>query len=350
MRMTLLVGPLAIVVAGIAASGYLVTRDTSIAIVVEGAEARVPRGSTLGEARRHLALRPPAGDLVSVTGETLRPGAFAGRVLVNGRRASPDAELVAGDRLDVVPGRTRRERTVRVVVPVEGGVAASPQRTLARYPAMEVDKGRVSGELDRTTMTPSGAPSVPNAVALTFDDGPAAHTRAVLETLRRLGARATFFFIGERAQHNPQLVRRALRYGMAVENHSFGHPFEPPFGERARPEIEDEIARGAGAIASLVEEPPTLFRPPGGTYSELVIAVARKHGQHVVLWSVDPEDWKTGVTARQIARHVVREVRPGSIVLLHDGPAGRVQTVKALPAIVRGIRARGLELALIGGR
>lgn len=349
MRLALLAGLLAALVAAVGAGAYLLTRDTSMPIVVDGAEVRVPRGSTLAEASERLALRPPAGDLVSVTGETLRPGAFPGHVLVNGRRAALDTELAPDDRVDVVPGRPRREPTARVVIAVDGGLPASPQHTLARYPAMEVEKGRMSGELDRATATPAGTPGVPDAVALTFDDGPAAHTRAVLETLRRLGVRATFFFVGERALRNPKLVRRARAYGMAVENHSYSHPYTPPFGERTRAEIDAEIARGADAIASLVD-PPTLFRPPGGTYSPLVLEVARERGQHVVLWSVDPEDWRADATATQIARRVLRAVRPGSIVLLHDGPGGRAQTVKALPAIVRGIRARGLELTLIDGR
>lgn len=348
MRGALLAGLVAMLLAGIGVGAYLLTRDTSIAILVGGVEARVPQGSTLAEASERLALRPRAGDLVAVTGETLRASVFPGRILVNGRRATPDTQLASEDRLDVVHGRTRSEPTVRVVVPVAGGMPASPQYTLARYPAMSAERGRVSGELDRATVTPSGTPRVPDAVALTFDDGPAAQTRAVLETLRRLRAPATFFFIGERVERNPKLVRRAHAYGMAVENHSYSHPYAPRFTERTRAEIDAEIARGSDAIASLVDS-PTLFRPPGGTHSPLVLEVARARGHHVVLWSVDPEDWKTRVTAKQIARRVLRAVRPGSIVLLHDGPGERAQTVKALPAIVRGIRARGLELTLIDG-
>ena len=344
MRVALLVGLLVILI-GVGA--YLLTRDASIAIVVDGNEVRVAEGSTLAEAREQLVLRPPAGDLVAVTGETLRVGVFPGRVLLNGRPATPASQLSPDDRLDVVAGPTRREPTTRVVVSVAGGLPASPQRTLARYPALAADKGRVSGELDLASATPTGIPVTPDAVALTFDDGPAEHTRAVLETLRRLGAQATFFFIGERAENNPKLVRRARAYGMAVENHSFTHPYSPPFSERSRAELEGEISRGTDAIVSLTDVPPTLFRPPGGTYSSLVLEVARERGHRVVLWSVDPEDWKAGTTARQITRRVLRSVRPGSIVLLHDGPAGRAQTVKALPAIVRGIRAKGLRLVLV---
>lgn len=347
MRLALVLGLLASLAIAVGVAALVLTRETSITVVVDGSERRVPEGATLAEAREELGLRPPAGDLVSVKGETLLVGVYPGRVLVNGRPVAPGRELEPDDRLSVVPGRTRRERSDRVVVPVERGLPASPQYTLARYPAMEVDKGRVSGELDLATAAPAGTPEIPDAVALTFDDGPAEHTRAALETLRRLGAPATFFFIGERARNNPNLVRRARAYGMAVENHSYSHPYVPPFNRRTREQIDEEIAAGADAITSLVPEAPRLFRPPGGTHSSLVVEVARSRGQRVVLWSVDPEDWKRGTTARQIVRRVLRDVGPGSIVLLHDGPASRAQTVRALPAIVRGIRAKGLRLTLI---
>lgn len=346
MRLVLLLVVLAILAAGVGAAAFVLTRDTSITVVVDGVETRVPEGTTLAEAIERLDLRPAAGDLVSVTGETLRAGFFPGRVLVNRRRAGPSTELVADDVLDVVEGRTRREPVARVVVAVPGGMPTNPQYTLSRYSAMEVDKGRVSGELDESSATPAGAVATPRAVALTFDDGPGEHTRAVLETLRRLRVRATFFAVGERAERNPKLLRRARAYGMAVENHSYSHPYSPPFDRRSRAEVDREIARGADAIASLVDE-PRLFRPPGGRHSPLVVEVAGARGQRLVLWSVDPEDWRPGTTAAQIARRVLRTARAGSIVLLHDGPANRAQTVKALPAIVRGLRARGLRLVLV---
>lgn len=346
MRLVFSLAVLAIGVASVGAVAFLLTRDTSITVVVDGAEESVPEGASLADAIERLALRPRAGDLVSVVGDTLRPGAFPGRVLVNGRRVPPRTELVANDELRTVDGRARREPTERVVVPVAGGMPANPQYTLARYSAMEVDKGNVSGELDPSTATPTGALETPNAVALTFDDGPAEHTRAVLETLRRLGVRATFFVIGDRAARNPKLVRRAYAYGMDVENHTYSHPFAPPFNRRPRAEIDREIGDGTDAIASLVAE-PRLLRPPGGSHSPEVASVARAHGQRLVLWSVDPGDWRPGATAAQIATRVLRDVRPGSIILLHDGPANRARTVKALPAIVRGIRAKGLLLVLV---
>jgi peptidoglycan/xylan/chitin deacetylase (PgdA/CDA1 family) len=78
-----------------------------------------------------------------------------------------------------------------------------------------------------------------------------------------------------------------------------------------------------------------------------VVEAAGAYGERIVLWSVDPTDWKPGVTAAQIARRVLGAVQPGSIVILHDGGGDRRATVKALPRIIRGIRKKGLRLALI---
>ena len=67
----------------------------------------------------------------------------------------------------------------------------------------------------------------------------------------------------------------------------------------------------------------------------------------VVLWSVDPKDWTPGITAKAIAQRVLGAVAPGSIVILHDGGGDRTATLKALPAIINGIRKRHLSLVTL---
>jgi peptidoglycan/xylan/chitin deacetylase (PgdA/CDA1 family) len=133
---------------------------------------------------------------------------------------------------------------------------------------------------------------------------------------------------------------------MQVGNHSYSHPYSPPFDHRPRSRIVEEIARGADVLASLGTR-PTVFRPPGGSYSDSVLDVGRSLGERVVLWSVDPEDWRSDRTAKDITRRVLGNVHAGSIVVLHDGGGNQSATVQALPAIVRGIRARGLRLELV---
>ena len=193
-------------------------------------------------------------------------------------------------------------------------------------------------------------PTLAPAVALTFDDGPSpSDTPRVLAVLRRLHVRATFFLIGYLVERYPQVVALERREGMAIGNHTYNHPEVPPFAELPWQLLKDEIALGAQSLARLGIR-AQLFRPPGGSFSAAVIRAAHALGERVVLWSVDPNDWSPGVTARQIARRVLGAVRPGSIVILHDGGGDRSATVRALPVIVKGIRQRGLRLVEIAAR
>jgi peptidoglycan-N-acetylglucosamine deacetylase len=91
------------------------------------------------------------------------------------------------------------------------------------------------------------------------------------------------------------------------------------------------------------------FRPPGGAASPAVAAAAQAFGDRTVLWSVDPADWQPGVTSDQLIHRVLAAVRPGAIVLLHDGGGNRSATVAALPAIIDGLRRLGLTLTVVPG-
>ena len=172
----------------------------------------------------------------------------------------------------------------------------------------------------------------PPRVALTFDDGPwPDSTQQVLAILGRMGVRATFFDVGYLARDHPDLVRRELDAGMVVGNHSWDHPITPPFRDLPHPRITSEIRRTNTELDSIGVK-PQLFRPPGGSYSPWVLKEAARQGVRVVLWSVDPRDWKPGTKARRIVHSVLSHVRPGSIILLHDGGGDRSATVTALPA------------------
>jgi peptidoglycan/xylan/chitin deacetylase (PgdA/CDA1 family) len=224
---------------------------------------------------------------------------------------------------------------------------ANPQFTLARTPGeQELERGVLSGKIVPLGFHPTGPTRAPKAVALTFDDGPWEYTPEILRVLKRMHARATFFVVGRLAKAHPVLVRREYAAGMEVGSHSYSHPYEPPFDRLPHPTILREIRWGRAVLAE-IGPAPTLFRPPGGSFSPYVIEAAGSYGERIVLWSVDPNDWKPGVSAAQIVRGVLGAVRPGSIVILHDGGGDRHATVRALPPIIRGIRKKGLQLALI---
>jgi peptidoglycan/xylan/chitin deacetylase (PgdA/CDA1 family) len=153
--------------------------------------------------------------------------------------------------------------------------------------------------------------------------------------------------VGELAERYPGIVRAEARQpGVLVEDHSWSHPLTPPFGDQRPGVARAQIAK---ARSTLIAEgvTPTLFRPPGGGWSDRVVAIASSLGCRVVLWSVDPRDWAPGRTAKGIVRSVLGHVEPGSIVIMHDGGGDRTATIKALPRIIRGIRRMGLRLVTV---
>jgi peptidoglycan/xylan/chitin deacetylase (PgdA/CDA1 family) len=328
------------------AAGCGAQRQVGVSIEVDGKREFLPPGTTLAQAASLLGIRPASGSLLDVGGRVLRRGVYPGSLLLDDQRAPGATRLREGDRIVVVRGRSRTEALSREVIASRGGALGNPEFTLARTPGVSVVvRGAVSHELVSAHFRPTGRlPTVERSVALTFDDGPwPQNTPRILRVLRRAHAPATFFVIGYLAASYPDLVALEHRDGMAIGNHSYNHPQVPPFGQLPPQLIRDEIGLAADSLARIGVH-PHLFRPPGGSYSATLIRTAGTLGERVVLWSVDPSDWSPGVTARQIVSRVLAAVRPGSIVILHDGGGDRTATIRALPAIIKGIRKRGLRL------
>jgi peptidoglycan-N-acetylglucosamine deacetylase len=348
---SLLVGAAAAVAVGAAAGVWVGvftgTPTIPIPIAVAGGKVTVGSGTTLAKAARRFGLEPRAGNLLDVEGRVLRSGLFPGRLLVNGRPARGNLVLRSGDRVGVRDGADRPERRTHEVTRTSVDRPANPQFFLDLVPGRSiVVRGAVSRKLVAAWFVPDGPPVADRAVALTFDDGPSQYTGRILALLTRLHVPATFFVVGKEADGYADLVHREVETGMVVGNHSYAHPYRHPFARLPRTRIRSEIARGQAVLARLGVR-SVLFRPPGGTVSPFVLRTAGAHGLRVVLWSVDARDWVRGTTAKQIVRRVLRSVRAGSIVVLHDGGGNRAATGKALPAIIAGIRRRGLRLVAL---
>jgi peptidoglycan/xylan/chitin deacetylase (PgdA/CDA1 family) len=172
-----------------------------------------------------------------------------------------------------------------------------------------------------------------DAVALTFDDGPDPEvTPRVLDALAAAGARATFFVLGERAARHPQLVRRAMREGHTVGNHTYSHPRCPGLGGDALArelESTDALLRGTAGTP--------IFRPPHGKLTPRQVWALTRMGRRIALWSCDSRDY-LGADTAAIAR-VGETAVPGDVVLLHDRFA---RTADALPELLAGLARRGL--------
>jgi peptidoglycan-N-acetylglucosamine deacetylase len=345
--------PVAAVCAVLAGAGWLAPavadQPPPLHVTVDGASRLLVAGSTLANAARDLRLRPRPGDMVDVSGATITAGLYPGQVLVDGVPVPGSQPLRDRDRIRLAAGPDHTEPVTVRRVPVPDGLPADPEFSLGRVPGVDVTvRGRISGKVASSAFRATGPARVPRAVALTFDDGPwPGQTRRVLAVLRRMRAPATFFVIGRQAQRYPALVAAEQRQrGVLVEDHSWSHPLTPPFGEQRPGVVRAQIGR---TRRELVAEGvhPTLFRPPGGGYSDRVVAIASSLGCRLVLWSVDPRDWAPGRTAKGIVRSVLGHVRAGSIVIMHDGGGDRAATIRALPRIIRGIRRRNLRLVTV---
>jgi len=175
-----------------------------------------------------------------------------------------------------------------------------------------------------------------NEVALTFDDGPGPETTKILRSLARWDAGATFFVLGDRITGRASVLAEELRAGHDVGNHSYTHPDLRTMGEKARPELERTSAR----IYEATGFKPCLFRPPFGGVNARLVKQARELGMLSVGWDVDTGDYNTPATD-VIVERVLSAVKPGSIVLLHDGTSGGPATSAAVPKILRGLRKKG---------
>jgi peptidoglycan/xylan/chitin deacetylase (PgdA/CDA1 family) len=316
---------------------------------VEGKWRYGPPGTMFLATVDKFGLRPTSGSLLDVGGEVLRSKAFPGKILLNGRvPQTDDVPLAEGDRITVKNGRDHVEPIVREVTHIPAGKVTNPQFYLGTTPGDQiVEKGKVSGQVISTVFRPEGEATRPNSVALTFDDGPwPTQTAQFLAVLKKFKVKATFFLVGYLAERYPDIVRAEIRAGMQIGDHSWDHPNSPPFGTLSRAMINEEIGKTRKLLTGYGVD-SVVFRPPGGSSSDAVVAVAAKFDMRVVIWSVDPKDWMRGRTTAAIVKAVLSQVRPGSIILMHDGGGDRAAGLAALPRIIKGIRKMGLGFSTL---
>jgi peptidoglycan-N-acetylglucosamine deacetylase len=175
-------------------------------------------------------------------------------------------------------------------------------------------------------------------VALTFDDGPGPYTPQVLAELQALHVHATFFVIGRNVKQSPDAVRALRAAGMVVGNHTWSHPNLTKLSLASQ---RAQMRRTQNLLEATIGQRPRFFRPPAWAWNRTTARAVAEEGMVGVLFSVDTRDWsKPGVTA--IVRQALT-AHAGQIIALHDAGGDREQTVQALPLIVKGLRARGLE-------
>jgi peptidoglycan/xylan/chitin deacetylase (PgdA/CDA1 family) len=180
---------------------------------------------------------------------------------------------------------------------------------------------------------------------MTFDDGPSGgstnNTNRLLDLAAKKHIKLTFFLIGENAARYPQLVQRELAEGHQVGNHSYTHPDLAKMSDDA---IRSEIQKTQDAIINASGYRPILMRPPYGAMTPRQrLWVSHEFGVKIILWDVDPLDWKNpGVDV--VANRIIAGTRPGSIILSHDIHS---HTVDAMPKVFDTLLAKGYQFVTV---
>ncbi|OPZ14769.1 MAG: Peptidoglycan-N-acetylglucosamine deacetylase [candidate division BRC1 bacterium ADurb.BinA364] len=257
------------------------------------------------------------------------------------------------------PAETPRPTPARVAKPLASfpesaaapsapGVPRIAAKKLKMTPAEHSEsKPADSGYETASAVTPNtkyifSGSSLSRSVALTFDDGPnPKYTPKLLTYLRENEVPATFFLLGESIAGNEYLVSEMSDFGFEIGNHSWNHP---DLSKSPANKVELQINNTSDLIQQITGVRPMIFRPPYGAANQEMRDLCKSLGIEIILWSVDPEDWKSGMTAEKIMSTVRKDTKGGSIILLHDRLS---QTIEAVPMIVEYVRSLGLNFVTV---
>src|SRR5438093_9086367 len=179
-------------------------------------------------------------------------------------------------------------------------------------------------------------------IAMSFDDGPSATlTPKLLDLLAARHIKATFFVIGENVMEHPEIVARAAREGHEIGNHSWSHP---NLAKMSQDRVHQQLWRTDDAIRNATGKRPTLMRPPYGSITAREKRwIHDELGYDIILWDVDPYDWKRPGPA-VVRNRILKETQPGSIVLSHDIHPG---TIEAMPSTLDALAAKGFKFVTV---
>lgn len=339
-----------------------------VTVTINGTQTQVRLWSPIKTVMREKGISVSAGNYVSVGGNVLEQGGgYPFSATVNGNRlADGDASgyhLKDGDDIELSDGDDRMEdydsweEDVQPTLRMDGNVGAiNYVSQWGQAGRKEVRRGKDSGEtadgrtiaeardcvIKVTDVHPDNGQKL---VALTFDDGPAeSYTEAYLGILRQYNAKATFFELGNNVEAYPDLAREVLAAGNEVMSHTMSHK---QLTSLEADDLQSEIKDSFSAIQDATGVATTAIRPPYGAFREGTWLKSGGCLSLSVRWDQDSRDWERP-GANVIVANATTGVRPGSIILMHDGGGNRDQDVEALPRILKTLEDEGYTVTTVG--
>ena len=222
--------------------------------------------------------------------------------------------------------------------------AAWAQRQSERVDmAYKVQSGAIPQQFRGQIIRGGGVTANNKVIALTFDDGPWHQTtEAAMNLLKQYGGKGTFFVVGNLVGRYPDLVKRMVAEGHEVANHTWSHRLAYSSPAVAAREIDSASA----AIAKYTGFSTRIYRPPGGILNNGLVNYARSKGYAILMWSTDTMDWRSR-QPEAIRQRVLRSLKPGAIVLMHDGGGPRWATISALSKLLPELQAKGYRFVTV---
>ena len=236
------------------------------------------------------------------------------------------------------------QRPQVIAVPQEaaaGGAVSAPPAQGDSTPAMQATPAAATAAGAKRSSYNSCNVEGPY-IALTFDDGPhATLTPKLLDILKEKGVKVTFFVLGECVAANPAVLERAAAEGHEIGNHSWDHK---SFTKGGGAGVAAEINQTNAAIESATGRKPTLVRPPyGATNAAITKRLNEEFGLKVIMWDVDPLDWKNRNSAH-VQAEILKFAKPGSIVLSHDI---HPTTIVAMAETIDALKEKGFKFVTV---
>jgi peptidoglycan/xylan/chitin deacetylase (PgdA/CDA1 family) len=249
--------------------------------------------------------------------------------------AAPVFGLFAQTPLEPILAEAPVETAETTVSPT--ATAAAPSQAPVNQIAPAAAAGSAPVKLSYSSCSVEGS-----YVAMTFDDGPhAQNTPRLLDILKQRGIKATFFVVGKNAAEYPDILKRIAEEGHEIANHSFSHPLLASLSE---PALREQLDKTHQTVLKESGVTMTVMRPPYGALSDPQRRWTNANfGYKIILWDVDPLDWKFRDAAR-VETEILNRTRPGSIILSHDI---HKTTVDAMPSTLDALTAKGFKFVTV---